>query len=155
MIIVDGALQVVSKKDLKGYISYKTPSNITKLGGRGSVFNNNELSKVVITGNVNEIAPFAFNHCKDLKTIIIEDGVKVIDQYAFSGCIGLEKIVLPASIEKIGRYAFSSRSSALKIYLPRSVAKVVIASISEGLREKFCEDRLVINDMPKLDIQGL
>ncbi|MCK9575794.1 MAG: leucine-rich repeat domain-containing protein [Clostridia bacterium] len=155
MVIEKGALQSVSKKDLKGFVSFTTPLNITKLGGRGSVFNNNELVKVIVTGNVNEIGSFAFKNCIELKIIIIEEGVKVIDDYAFNSCLNLNTIILPSSIEKIGKQAFSYCSSKLKIELPRSTAKIVIRSIPEGFRENFCEKRLIINDKPKLDIQGL
>lgn len=70
-----------------------------------------KLSTVVLSGNMESIAPYAFVGCSSLRNIVISEGITVIEPYTFQNCTSLTSVTLPTSIKEIGRYAFDKCTS--------------------------------------------
>ena len=91
-------------KDNKDITEIRFLDTTTKMAGIGtSAFRNcTGLKKVVIPGNVKNVADWAFSGCSNLEEVIIEEGVENIVDYAFNRCPKLLSVTLPKSIKSIG-----------------------------------------------------
>ncbi len=67
-----------------------------------------DVKKIVVTGNTERISPYAFSGLWQTKSVVIPEGVTNISAYAFEGCRNLSEIELPQSIQVISDDAFDS-----------------------------------------------
>ena len=68
--------------------------------------NGEELTHLVIGGQVQSVKQYTFGCNQSLKSVTLEDGVKDIGDYAFYECPNLKHVTLPDSLHSVGRYAF-------------------------------------------------
>ena len=68
--------------------------------------NGEELTHLVIAGQVQSVKQFTFGCVKSLKSVTLEDGVKDIGDYAFYKCPNLEQVTLPDGLRHVGYEAF-------------------------------------------------
>ncbi len=80
--------------------------------------------KTVILTKGTQIAPYAFNGCKNLTSITIPDSIISIGKSAFSDCDSLTSITLPDSIASIGEYAFNNCKSLTSVTIPNNVTSI-------------------------------
>lgn len=80
------------------------------------LFARRDLVKAIIPSFINQIAPFAFDECKQLKSVIFADDseLQVIDQNAFNNTL-IESISIPSHVKKIGKHAFSNCKKLAKV----------------------------------------
>lgn len=105
-----------SDKDIEipdSFQNYK----VTVIGS--SVFNEAEITSVVIPDTVTEIKNYAFSSCKNLKDVTLSKNLKTLGANAFFYCSELESIELPASIEDLGIYTFCA-SGLKSVTIPES-----------------------------------
>lgn len=76
--------------------------------------NINEVTEVIISGDVTSIGRFAFYRCPDITQITIPSSVKTIGGGAFFQCTGLKEAFLPG-VEQIGASAFFGCTSLEKV----------------------------------------
>jgi hypothetical protein len=72
---------------------------------------NKTLTHVNIDETVEEIPPYCFYGCYNLKDVVIPGNVKIIGQHSFQFCTNIGSIVLEEGIEEIETYAFYYSSS--------------------------------------------
>ncbi len=73
----------------------------------GNVISNN-VTSVIIGGNVSVIGADSFRNCLNLQKVEVRDnGLEKIESYAFAGCPNLTDVTLPVSLKTIEEYAFS------------------------------------------------
>ncbi|MBR1820540.1 MAG: leucine-rich repeat domain-containing protein, partial [Clostridia bacterium] len=82
--------------------------------------NNDELTEVVIPGNVKRIGDSAFSLCDKLTEVVLEPGVEEIGAEAFQNCEVLAHITLPDGLKRIGDLAFH-KSPLEELLIPDSV----------------------------------
>ena len=68
--------------------------------------NGEELTHLVIGGEVQLVKQCTFSCVKSLKSVTFEDGVRTIGDYAFYGCPNLERVTLPDGLRHVGYSAF-------------------------------------------------
>ena len=68
--------------------------------------NGEELTHLVIGGEVQQVKQFTFGCVKAIKSVTFEDGVKTIGNYAFYECPNLERVTLPDGLRHVGYRAF-------------------------------------------------
>lgn len=64
------------------------------------------LSAAIIPSSVTTIGDYAFFGCSRIETLTLNNGLKTIKQHAFDGCANLTALTIPASVETIDDYAF-------------------------------------------------
>ena len=117
------------------------------LYSRKLLFNDIEITDLVISDNVTNIEAYAFCGCSNITSIIIPDSVISIGEAAFSYCLGitnvkipdrlkcisdstfywssnLKDITIPNGITSIGKSAFDGCSSLTNITIPDSVTSI-------------------------------
>ena len=82
------------------------------------------LTSVIIPDSVTTIGNGAFDYCKALKTVTLGNNVVTIEGWAFNGCEALESINIPASLKSIGEYAFYNCTALTSIVIPESITYV-------------------------------
>ncbi|MCM1227722.1 MAG: leucine-rich repeat protein [Clostridium sp.] len=96
---------------------------VTSIGN--FVFMNCEnLTSIIIPGNVAFIGALAFANCKSLTNITIPEGVKTIIDETFRGCENLINITIPESVERIGYAVFTNCYSLESITIPENVTTI-------------------------------
>ena len=68
--------------------------------------NGEELTHLVIGGEVPSVKQFTFGGVQCLKSVTFEDGVKTIGDYAFYECPNLERVTFPDDLRHVGYSAF-------------------------------------------------
>ena len=68
--------------------------------------NGEELTHLVIGGEVQQVKQFTFGCVKAIKSVTFEDGVKTIGDCAFYECPNLERVTLPDGLRHVGYRAF-------------------------------------------------
>ena len=81
----------------------------------GAFKNHNDITSVIIGGNVSKINYEAFRGCTGLTSITIPNSVYTIGNYAFEGCSSLTSVTIPNSVTSIGIEAFSGCSGLSSI----------------------------------------
>lgn len=88
-------------KKYKGFGSrVVVPKIVQKIGERAFV--RSAVTAVEIPGTVEEIGPFAFEHCTGLREVILQEGIQKIDHGAFAECENLEELHIPDSVRELG-----------------------------------------------------
>ena len=94
------------------------------------------LRKVIIEGNIKEIAPETFSGCQSLQSIILPRDIQRIREEAFSGCISLTEISSLNNLKEIAHLAFYNCMSLQHISLPETMKKMGERVFEKsGLRE--------------------
>lgn len=96
------------------------PEGVVKIGG-GAFSDCENLTHLMLSASVTEIANFAFKSCVNLETIDLPEGVTKIGEGAFFGCKKLTHLMLPASVTEIAGHAFRKCTSLENIDLPKNV----------------------------------
>jgi hypothetical protein len=86
-----------------------------------SAFRGSSVENVVLPNTVEEIGPYAFRGCKQLKTIQFSTKLKLIDTEAFRGCTSLEKVALPNGLVTLDGSAFNSCTALREVSIPGTV----------------------------------
>ena len=89
-----------------GRPEYELSIRVTSISA-GAFKNHNDITSVIIGGNVGEINYDAFRGCTGLTSITIPNSVHTIGNYAFEGCSSLTSVTIPNSVTSIGKEAFS------------------------------------------------
>lgn len=98
---------------------FKTPKYIKAIGV--GAFNQADIDKVTVTGNVKKVNKEAFTYCKAWN-VVFKKGVKTIGKYAFEFSDIIE-VKLPKGLKKIDDSTFSA-SSLKKVNIPKSVTSI-------------------------------
>lgn len=99
-------------------------------------FNNQQIRKVVIGENIQDIGNGSFVNCGYLQEVVLPDGLKKIPRSAFDDCRMLRTINLPKNLEVIDVQAFDSCISLTSIDLPEGLKRInAFAFCSSGLKE--------------------
>lgn len=80
------------------------PEDVRKIGERAFAYK--AVSSVEIPGSVEEIGPFAFEHCTGLREVVLHEGIRAIGHGAFSECDKLEEVKIPDSVQELGNNVF-------------------------------------------------
>ena len=88
------------------YPGLYTPRDVTEIN-RNAFMESDELTSIVITGNVKTIGTTAFVGCQKLADVMIQNGVETIGAQAFGNCVELSSVAIPASTTNIVCTAFS------------------------------------------------
>ena len=83
--------------------------------------NGEELTNLVIGGQVQTVKQFTFGCNQSLKSVTFEEGVKDIGNYAFYECPNLERVTLPDGIRHVGKRAFYYCPSLTDLQIKGSV----------------------------------
>ena len=82
---------------------------------------NKEGEEFVIPEGVEEIAPHAFDNCKNLKKVTLPESVKKIGKGAFENCENLEEVTLPEDIKVIEEDTFKDDVNLKKMNKPEKL----------------------------------
>ena len=117
------------------------------------------ITEIVIPNSVEEIAPYAFNHCTQLATVTFapDSKLKTIGRSAFQ-YTAIEEVRIPARVEQLGTEPKYGSGSAF--YSCSNLKKVVFESPSElnyvsNGNFSRCSENLIICCMDKKVIQKL
>ena len=80
-----------------------------------------DITKVVVSGNVNNIGKCAFSDCTSIEQVSLSSSVKEIGQSAFARCTGLKSISFPNTLVSIGEEAFRGCTGITHVIIPDSV----------------------------------
>ncbi|RKI36500.1 hypothetical protein D7V86_24685 [bacterium D16-51] len=83
-----------------------------------------DISKVVISGNVNNIGKCAFSDCTSIKQVFFSSSVQEIGESAFARCTGLNSISFPNALVSIGDDAFRGCTGITNVIIPDSVTTI-------------------------------
>jgi hypothetical protein len=83
------------------------PQSLQKVG-RSAFYACEILRSVDFSGvwDLQEIGPYAFEHCRNMTWVHFGYTLEKIGDYAFYKCVSLEEVALPDTVETIGNYAF-------------------------------------------------
>jgi hypothetical protein len=117
----------ITKLDLypKKIVAAKIGNCVTEINMR--VFENSELTSIIIPDSVTKIWDYAFDYCTGLTSVTIGSGVTQLGDYVFNGCVRLPNITIPNSVTKIGRGlggTFISCSSLTSVTIGSGVTRI-------------------------------
>lgn len=92
---------------------YVNGMEIRKIGD--SVFENTNVTEVILPDSVTEIGNSAFRNCTTLKTVFGRN-VTVVDEYAFYNCDWLKNILFLSDLESIGKFSFYNAGNRQNIF---------------------------------------
>lgn len=84
----------------------------------------NEITDLVIPGDIKEIGNSAFKQCISIKKVTLSEGVERIMNAAFYGCAELESITLPNSLKTINSLSFQNCTKLKEIFINSSLESV-------------------------------
>lgn len=90
---------------------------------RGAFYKNEQITKVVLSEGITEIAWCAFEDCTSLSSVILPSTLKEIGEMAFEGCSELKNITLPNGLTTIKSSAFS-KTGLIEVVIPESVTEI-------------------------------
>ncbi len=82
---------------------YVNGTEINKIGE--GVFENTDVTEVILPDSVTEIGKSSFRNCTKLKTVFGRN-VNVVDEYAFYNCDWLKNILFLSDLKSIGKFSF-------------------------------------------------
>ncbi len=82
------------------------------------------IKKIVVEGEIKNIAEYTFYDCKNTKSIELPDGLTTIGRMAFYSCDSLENINIPSSVTSIAESAFGRCGSLISIEIPDGVKTI-------------------------------
>lgn len=71
-----------------------------------SVDSETQAEHIIVKKGTRIINPYAFIHCKNIRSVTVPDSVKAIGTQAFDSCISLEKVYIGSGVETIGAIPF-------------------------------------------------
>ena len=86
--------------------------------------NGEEITDLVIPGNIRTIDIRAFQGCSSLVSVTFHNKVTAINGWAFEGCSRLASITIPVGVTFIGSSAFANCSSLTNITMPNSITNI-------------------------------
>lgn len=119
-------IERVDIEDIKAWaeIDFETlPANPMSLA-QHVYCNGEELTHLVIGGEVPSVKQFTFGCNKSLKSVTLEDGVKAIGKWTFYRCPNLESVTLPDGIRHVGSYSFCFCEGLTDLEFKGSVGKI-------------------------------
>lgn len=93
---------------------------VVRIGGY-ALYDNRDITEVVLPDSLKEIGGEAFRGCAKLKTVHLGSGLTSIGEEAFAFCDALQEITLPAGLVSIGEYAFWHCSALADVEVPPGV----------------------------------
>ena len=111
---------------------YTIPDTVTTIGTR--VFENKELSSIVIGKNITQIGDQAFHGCRNLTSVTFEEGGDqplVLGREVFYQCSALTEVTLPERLTTIGDGTFQNCSLLIRIHIPKNVTSIEEVTESE------------------------
>ena len=108
-------MDVVIPDKIDGY-------TVTSLGDE--LFNEADITSVVIPDSVINIGSYAFYDCIYLTSIKFGSKVENIDYYAFYACTSVETLELPNSLLTIGEFAFQHMTGLRSVNIPKNVTLI-------------------------------
>lgn len=78
----------------------------------------------IIPSEIDELAPYAFNDCTQLRKVTVHQGITAIPNGAFYDCTSLTEVNLPNGLVSIGEFAFWGCCSLESIHLPDSIEQI-------------------------------
>ena len=119
------------------------PEEVRKIGERAFAYR--AVSSVEIPGTVEEIGPFAFEHCTGLKEVILHEGIRVIGHGAFSECANLEEVQIPDSVQELGNNVFILR---------RKMRQLQALGVTESGEQYLHDQPVILPQVPISSIKG-
>ena len=119
------------------------PEEVRKIGERAFAYR--AVSSVEIPGTVEEIGPFAFEHCTGLKEVILHEGIRVIGHGAFSECANLEEVQIPNSVQELGNNVF---------ILCRKMRQLQALGVTESGEQYLHDQPVILPQVPISSIKG-
>ena len=83
-----------------------------------------ELKTIILPNSVTSIGQAAFGDCTNLTSVTISNGVTLIGQQAFAVCTGLTSVTIPDSVTEIGSYAFAYCTGLTSITIGSGVTSI-------------------------------
>lgn len=83
-----------------------------------------EETSYIIPETVQEITPYAFYGCSNLKNITISSKITKISEYAFCECSKLSQVTINGNITEIGSHAFEYCTSLNEFTIPDTVTTI-------------------------------
>ena len=120
------SLERVNIEDVSAWVSvdfYNYPSNPVYYA-KHLYCNGQELTDVVINGDVEAIKNYAFTYCEGLKSVTIGEGVTSIGSGAFESCTNLEKVTIPDGMRQVGYCAFYECHNLSDLEFKGSVGRI-------------------------------
>lgn len=99
-------------------------------------------SKYTMPESVEQMAPYAFYTCENLKYVVFNDSLMEIPAYAFADCAALTQVTLPASVKSIGVRAFAGCENLKEAVVPESVEYIQKTAFERSPQEKQIQKRL-------------
>jgi hypothetical protein len=97
---------------------------------------NKYVKEVIVPDSVEEIEPYSFYKCKNLKKVTLGKGVTEIPLELFADCSKLEEVKMP-SVTYIGDCAFADCKSLKEIKLPSTVTEIASGAFYDSGLTKF------------------
>lgn len=92
---------------------YVNGTEIKKIGD--GVFEDSDITEVILPDSVNEIGNYSFRNCTNLKTVFGRN-VKVIGEYSFYNCDWLKNVFFLSDLESIGKFSFYNVGNRQNIF---------------------------------------
>ncbi|MBE6820577.1 MAG: hypothetical protein E7516_05955 [Ruminococcaceae bacterium] len=110
----DGTLTAYSGKASSFTVpQYANGTEIKKIGD--AVFENTNITEVILPDSVTEIGNSAFRNCTELKTVFGRN-VSVVGEYAFYNCDWLKNALFLSDLESIGEFSFYNAGNRQNIF---------------------------------------
>lgn len=82
------------------------------------------LKAVEVPEGVEELGPYAFNGCRNLRRVKLPATLKTIGELAFGSCASLESVEIPQTVEALGKSAFLNCSALRSVKLSAALKRI-------------------------------
>lgn len=106
------------------FVDTNTIANVEIVDGWIVDASTENLTEVVVPGDVRGIANNAFDNCRKLTNAVVEAGVAKIPDYAFNCATTLADVSISGTVEEIGAFAFCNCDSLVEAWVPSNVVTV-------------------------------
>ena len=106
------------------FVDTNTIANVEIVDGWIVDASTENLTEVVVPGDVRGIANNAFDNCRKLTNAVVEAGVAKIPDYAFNCATTLADVSISGTVEEIGASAFCNCDSLVEAWVPSNVVTV-------------------------------
>lgn len=113
--------------------SIKMPNTIQYI--EQNAFFNTPITKLTLSENLLEIAPYAFEQCH-IQTLTLPESLESIGTCAFRGCVNLKTISIPSGVDILASSTFSSCTSLESVHIGASVSTIEASVFSSC--QKLC-----------------